>query len=47
MEAWMEAGACDGFMISFLALPGSLVDFVDKVIPEIAAPRRVSHRLCG
>ncbi len=35
MEAWMEAGACDGFMISFLALPGSLVDFVDKVIPEL------------
>jgi len=35
MEAWMEAGACDGFMISFLALPSSLVDFVDKVIPEL------------
>jgi FMN-dependent oxidoreductase (nitrilotriacetate monooxygenase family) len=35
MEAWMEAGACDGFMVSFLALPSSLVDFVDKVIPEL------------
>jgi N-acetyl-S-(2-succino)cysteine monooxygenase len=35
MEAWMEAGTCDGFMISFLALPSSLVDFVDKVIPEL------------
>ncbi len=35
MEAWMEAGACDGFMISFLALPSSLVDFVDKVVPEL------------
>jgi alkanesulfonate monooxygenase SsuD/methylene tetrahydromethanopterin reductase-like flavin-dependent oxidoreductase (luciferase family) len=35
MEAWIEAGACDGFMISFLALPSSLKDFVDKVVPEL------------
>jgi N-acetyl-S-(2-succino)cysteine monooxygenase len=35
MEAWVEAGACDGFMISFLALPSSLRDFVDKVVPEL------------
>ncbi len=35
MEAWVEACACDGFMISFLALPSSLKDFVDKVVPEL------------
>jgi hypothetical protein len=35
MEAWMEAGACDGFMISFVALPSTLDDFVTKVVPEL------------
>ena len=35
MEAWIEAGACDGFMISFLALPSTLADFVEKVVPEL------------
>jgi FMN-dependent oxidoreductase (nitrilotriacetate monooxygenase family) len=35
MEAWMEAEACDGFMISFLALPSSLKEFVDRVVPEL------------
>jgi FMN-dependent oxidoreductase (nitrilotriacetate monooxygenase family) len=35
MEAWVEAGACDGFMISFPALPSSLTDFVEKVVPEL------------
>jgi N-acetyl-S-(2-succino)cysteine monooxygenase len=35
MEAWIEAGACDGFMISFVALPSTLEDFVTKVVPEL------------
>ena len=35
MEHWMEAGACDGFMISFVALPSTLSDFVEKVVPEL------------
>jgi FMN-dependent oxidoreductase (nitrilotriacetate monooxygenase family) len=35
MEAWIEAGACDGFMISFPALPSTLADFVEKVVPEL------------
>jgi N-acetyl-S-(2-succino)cysteine monooxygenase len=35
MEAWIEAGACDGFMISFAALPSTLDDFVTKVVPEL------------
>src|SRR5258705_5526347 len=38
MEAWVEAGACDGFMISVLALPSSLTDFVDKVVPALQSP---------
>jgi hypothetical protein len=35
MESWLEAGACDGFMISFPALPNTLADFVGKVVPEL------------
>jgi FMN-dependent oxidoreductase (nitrilotriacetate monooxygenase family) len=35
MESWIEAGACDGFMISFVALPSTLSDFVEKVVPEL------------
>jgi N-acetyl-S-(2-succino)cysteine monooxygenase len=35
MESWIEAGACDGFMISFVALPSTLADFVEKVVPEL------------
>jgi alkanesulfonate monooxygenase SsuD/methylene tetrahydromethanopterin reductase-like flavin-dependent oxidoreductase (luciferase family) len=35
MEHWMEAGACDGFMISFVALPSTMSDFVTKVVPEL------------
>jgi FMN-dependent oxidoreductase (nitrilotriacetate monooxygenase family) len=35
MEFWTEAGACDGFMISFLALPSTMTDFVEKVVPEL------------
>jgi N-acetyl-S-(2-succino)cysteine monooxygenase len=35
MAFWVEAGACDGFMISFPALPSTLQDFVDKVVPEL------------
>jgi FMN-dependent oxidoreductase (nitrilotriacetate monooxygenase family) len=35
MEAWMDAGAADGFMMTFNQLPGDLDDFVDQVIPEM------------
>jgi FMN-dependent oxidoreductase (nitrilotriacetate monooxygenase family) len=35
METWVSEGACDGFMISFLALPSTLKDFVEKVVPEL------------
>ena len=35
MQAWVEAGACDGFMVTFPVMPTCLQDFVDKVVPEL------------
>lgn len=35
MEAWVAAGASDGFMIAFPILPSCLTDFTEKVIPEL------------
>jgi FMN-dependent oxidoreductase (nitrilotriacetate monooxygenase family) len=37
MQAWLEAGGCDGFNVMFPWLPGGLDDFVDRVIPELQA----------
>ena len=33
MQAWLEAGAADGFMISGAVLPDGLLDFIDHVLP--------------
>ena len=33
MQAWFEAGAADGFMISGAVLPDGLYDFIDYVLP--------------
>jgi alkanesulfonate monooxygenase SsuD/methylene tetrahydromethanopterin reductase-like flavin-dependent oxidoreductase (luciferase family) len=33
MQAWFEAGAADGFMISGAVLPDGLCDFIDHVLP--------------
>jgi len=35
MEAWRDAGACDGFTIMFPYLPGGLDDFCTLVVPEL------------
>src|SRR5262249_31239341 len=35
MQAWFEAGAADGFMISGSVLPDGLVDFIDYVLPVL------------
>ncbi|MDQ3936812.1 MAG: LLM class flavin-dependent oxidoreductase [Actinomycetota bacterium] len=35
LEAWMDAGAADGFNVMFPYLPGGLDDFVDLVVPEL------------
>ena len=35
MQEWMEAGAADGFMVTFNQLPGDMTAFVEQVIPEL------------
>lgn len=35
MEAWLTAGAADGFMLLFHTMPGGLRDFVETVVPEL------------
>jgi alkanesulfonate monooxygenase len=35
IQEWLEAEACDGFIIMFPYLPGGLDDFVDRVVPEL------------
>ncbi len=35
MQAWLDAGASDGFNVMFPYLPGGLDDFVDLVVPEL------------
>jgi FMN-dependent oxidoreductase (nitrilotriacetate monooxygenase family) len=37
MQAWFEAGAADGFMISGAVLPDGLTDFIDHVVPILQA----------
>lgn len=35
MQEWMEAGAADGFMVTFNQLPGDMAAFVELVVPEL------------
>ena len=35
MEAWFQAGACDGFVLAATHMPGAYRDFVDLVVPEL------------
>jgi len=35
MEAWFRGGAADGFNLLPPQVPGSLTDFVDRVVPEL------------
>jgi FMN-dependent oxidoreductase (nitrilotriacetate monooxygenase family) len=37
MQAWLEAGAADGFMLSGAVLPDGLTDFLDHVLPILQA----------
>jgi hypothetical protein len=39
MQAWFEAGACDGFNITPATLPGGGEDLVDRVVPELRCHR--------
>jgi alkanesulfonate monooxygenase SsuD/methylene tetrahydromethanopterin reductase-like flavin-dependent oxidoreductase (luciferase family) len=42
MEAWVEADACDGFVIAATHSPGAYEDVVRLVVPELQ--RRGSFR---
>jgi alkanesulfonate monooxygenase SsuD/methylene tetrahydromethanopterin reductase-like flavin-dependent oxidoreductase (luciferase family) len=35
MQAWLEAGACDGFIMQALQIPVELALFVDQVVPVL------------
>ena len=35
METWLDAGACDGFMIQVPYMPGGLEDFARLAVPEL------------
>ncbi len=35
MQEWFETGAADGFNVMPPMFPDSLIDFVDKVVPEL------------
>ena len=35
MQAWLDAGAADGFTVMFPTVPAGLDDFVDLVVPEL------------
>jgi N-acetyl-S-(2-succino)cysteine monooxygenase len=35
MQAWMEGGAADGFMLLFHTMPDGIADFVEGVVPEL------------
>ena len=35
MEAWMDRADLDGFNLAHTTLPGSIVDFVEQVVPEL------------
>lgn len=35
MEQWLDERGCDGFTMQFPYVPGGLVDFVDKLVPEL------------
>ena len=37
MQAWFEAGAADGFVLSSAVLPDGLIDFIDYVVPILQA----------
>ncbi|AWN46125.1 LLM class flavin-dependent oxidoreductase [Methylobacterium terrae] len=37
MQAWLEAGACDGFNVMVSDVPQGLEDFTAKVVPELQA----------
>ena len=47
MEAWFLGDAADGFMLTFPLVPAGLDDFIELVVPELAAARPVPRGLHG
>lgn len=44
---WIDAGACDGFILGFSVIAEGLQDFIDLVIPELEAQGRYNRELPG
>lgn len=44
---WIDAGACDGFILGFAVAAEGLQDFIDLVIPELEARGRYDRVLKG
>ncbi|MDQ1205720.1 NtaA/DmoA family FMN-dependent monooxygenase [Microbacterium sp. SORGH_AS_0862] len=47
IHEWFEAGAADGFNVSFPALPGTLDSFVELVVPELRRRGLFRERYTG
>ncbi|MGB4778296.1 NtaA/DmoA family FMN-dependent monooxygenase [Microbacterium sp.] len=47
IQEWFEAGAADGFNVSFPALPGTLDAFVELVVPELRRRGLFRERYTG
>jgi alkanesulfonate monooxygenase SsuD/methylene tetrahydromethanopterin reductase-like flavin-dependent oxidoreductase (luciferase family) len=35
MQAWLEGGACDGFVLAATHMPGTYEEFVRLIVPEL------------
>ncbi len=42
MQAWIEETGADGFNLSYAVTPGSYIDFIELVVPELQ--RRGVHK---
>jgi hypothetical protein len=47
MEEWMEAEACDGFVIAATHTPGAYEDVTRLVVPELQRRGVFRHRYAG
>jgi alkanesulfonate monooxygenase SsuD/methylene tetrahydromethanopterin reductase-like flavin-dependent oxidoreductase (luciferase family) len=47
IERWVDAGGADGFNLMPPALPGSLDDFVETVVPELQRRGRMRRAYEG
>ena len=47
MQAWLEAGAADGFTVMFPTVPAGLDEFVDLVVPELQRRRLFRQEYAG